>query len=145
MRNPTKNSEIALIALSSVILGATLSLIVFPKNRKNIIRYFYVRSNKIKDIVKVKLHNAIENINNEIECTSEKLINYMQLEKVYNTKIIDIILKIQNDYPELSKYIDEMPVTIPNSNNPEINFKNQKQYYCSLELLLNIYKQSHVK
>jgi hypothetical protein len=50
-----------------------------------------------------------------------------------NVKILKVTLLIQEDYPELSKFITEMPVTIPNSAHPNINLKNLKEYYFSLD------------
>ena len=38
----------------------------------------------------------------------------METEKELNSKILDITMKIRENYPELSKYLDEMPETIPN-------------------------------
>ena len=60
-----------------------------------------------------------------------------------NSKILKITLTIMEQYPELSKYIEEMPVTIPTDNNPEITLSNLKTYYESLSLMLNKYKTEH--
>lgn len=66
----------------------------------------------------------------------------MQTEAI-NLKIIEITSTIQAKYPELSKYLDEMPVTIPNEKDPEINNKNLKVYYDSLNSLLKNYIDEH--
>jgi hypothetical protein len=58
-----------------------------------------------------------------------------------NSKIIKITLNEQ--YPELSKYIEEMLVTIPNEENPAITLDNLKTYYESLSLMLNKYKSEY--
>ena len=60
-----------------------------------------------------------------------------------NSKILKIILAINEQYPELSKYIEEMPVTIPNEKNPDVTLDNLKTYYESLSLMLNKYKAEH--
>jgi len=60
-----------------------------------------------------------------------------------NSKILKIILAINEQYPELSKYIEEMPVTIPNEKNPDVTLDNLKTYYESLSLMLNKYKSEH--
>jgi len=60
-----------------------------------------------------------------------------------NSKILKITLTIQEKYPELSKYLNEMPVTIPNEKDPEINNKNLKEYYESLTSLLQNYIVEH--
>jgi len=88
--------------------------------------------------------------NNEInpEISGQKLkmdANYDEVEKELNSKILKITLKINDQYPELSKYLEEMPVTIPVDKKPEITLKNLSAYYESLNVLLNKYikEQSH--
>jgi hypothetical protein len=68
----------------------------------------------------------------------------MKNEEQWNKAILDINLKINDEFPELSKYISEMPVTIPDVEDPEINVKTLKEYYNSLETLLNKYTNNHV-
>jgi hypothetical protein len=46
---------------------------------------------------------------------------------------------IQESFPELSKYITEMPVTIPDKVNPEITTESQKDYDESLNTLATKY------
>jgi len=67
----------------------------------------------------------------------------MELEKELNKKILEITMTIQEKYPELSGYLDEMPVTIPNSQDAEINNKNLEAYYDSLTSLLKNYIEVH--
>lgn len=64
----------------------------------------------------------------------------MESEKVLNEKIMTITMKIQKEYPELSKYLNELPVTIPIENNPQINNQVLNDYYESLTKLLSTYK-----
>lgn len=61
----------------------------------------------------------------------------MQKEEEINDKILKITMVIQENYPELSKYLNEMPVTIPIDNQPEINIQNLEKYY---EALLNLFR-----
>ncbi len=72
----------------------------------------------------------------------ENLI-YMEKEKELNSNILKITMKIKEQYPELSKYIEEMSVTIPDEKNPEITLKNLKTYYDSLHSMLNRYILEH--
>ncbi len=51
----------------------------------------------------------------------------METEKELNAKIIATIALIQKNYPELAKYLDEMPITIPNESHPHITIKNLKE------------------
>lgn len=67
----------------------------------------------------------------------------MKNEKEINADILNITMVIQEKFPELSKYIDEMPVTIPNVALPEITIKILKDYYDSLTILLRDYDENH--
>ena len=67
----------------------------------------------------------------------------MKTEKEINDAILKITMKIRKDYPELSKYLSEMPVTIPEISNPEINIKTLSDYYESLENILKKYSPNH--
>jgi len=60
-----------------------------------------------------------------------------------NSKILKITMTIKDHHPELSKYLEEMPATIPNKENPEITLKNLSQYYESLNSMLNKYLLEH--
>jgi hypothetical protein len=73
----------------------------------------------------------------------EKSVNVRGTEKDLNSKILQITMIIKDRFPELPKYLDEMPVTIPNDNNPEITLKNLSQYYESLNSLMNNYLLAH--
>ncbi len=68
-----------------------------------------------------------------------------QIEKDLNAKILKITMRIKDFNPELSKYLEEMPVTVPSENDPEITFNNLKSYYESLNSMLNKYKVEHPK
>ena len=63
----------------------------------------------------------------------------MKTEKELDDDILKITMKIKEQYPELSKYILEMPVTIPTVENPEMSLKILQDYYDSLEVLLQDY------
>lgn len=65
--------------------------------------------------------------------------NSMKTEKQLNEGILKITMKIKEKFPELSKFILEMPVTIPILENPKINHKSLLDYYNSLKILLKNY------
>jgi hypothetical protein len=67
----------------------------------------------------------------------------MKTEKELNNDILKITMAIRDNFPELSKYLNEMPVTIPVSNNPEINLKNLQDYFNSLNALFRKYVINH--
>ena len=73
----------------------------------------------------------------------EKTYSNEDAEADLNAKILKITMTIMNQYPELSKYLEEMPVTIPNEKNPDITLNNLKTYYESLSLMLNTFKAEH--
>lgn len=64
----------------------------------------------------------------------------MASEQDINEKIMTITMKIQKEHPELSKYLNELPETIPIENDPEINTRVLNDYYISLVKLLSTYK-----
>ena len=68
----------------------------------------------------------------------------MESEKELNSKILEITMTIKEKYPELYENLEEMPVTIPDIENPEINSKNLRAYYDSLISLLKQYIPGHI-
>ncbi len=58
--------------------------------------------------------------------------------------IIDITMKIHRKYPELVKYISEMPENFSANENSEIATKSFKEYYNSLEEVVLEYEKTHV-
>jgi len=76
---------------------------------------------------------------------STKSASYDRLEKELNAKILEVTMKIKDHYPELSKYLDEIPITIPSEKDPEITLNHLKGYYESLSSILNKYKLEYPK
>jgi hypothetical protein len=69
----------------------------------------------------------------------------MKTEQELTNDILKITMMINEKFPELSKYITEMPVTIPDTDNPEINIENLLDYKESLEALLKKYEKGYTK
>lgn len=67
----------------------------------------------------------------------------MKNEDELTSRILRITMLIREKYPELSKYLVEMPVTIPDIKKPEINSKELQDYVDSLEELLKKYAPNH--
>ena len=67
----------------------------------------------------------------------------METEEEINAKILKITMVIHDNYPELSKYLNEMPITVPADTNPEVNVKNLQKYYDSLLTLFRNYVAEH--
>jgi len=68
----------------------------------------------------------------------------MKTETQLNDDILKITLMIREKCPELSTYISEMPVTVPNVESPEINAKILQDYLDSLNAIFNRYLISHL-
>jgi hypothetical protein len=82
-------------------------------------------------------------INPKSDQLQKEIVINVETEKELNSKILKITMKIKDQYPELSKYIEEMQETIPDEKKPEITLKNLKKYYDSLNSMLNKYISEH--
>lgn len=67
----------------------------------------------------------------------------METEEELNAKIMKVTMVIHENYPELSKYLNEMPITLPVVNHPEVTIKNLQKYYDSLLTLFRNYVAEH--
>lgn len=67
---------------------------------------------------------------------TDKHAAYEQIEKDLNAKILKITMTIKDNHPELSKYLEEMPDTVPSDSDPEITLNHLRTYYESLNSLL---------
>lgn len=57
--------------------------------------------------------------------------------------VLKITTEIRSKYPELIKYIDEMPVNLNGINASNETQNSMKEYFESLEALVKNYKVSH--
>lgn len=62
-----------------------------------------------------------------------------------NQEITALTLKIEQEYPELYQYLNENPITIPNSENPDLNTKTFSDWLENLKELLQHYIENHKK
>jgi hypothetical protein len=69
----------------------------------------------------------------------------MKFEEELNKAILRTTLLIQNNYPELIKYLNEMPITIAKEKDAKVDIKNLQDYLESLELLIDNYKVNHIR
>lgn len=67
----------------------------------------------------------------------------MKTETEWDQKIIAITMKINQEFPELSKYLEEMPTNVSEKGKEGVNSKNLKEYYNSLVELLGEYTKTH--
>lgn len=92
-----------------------------------------------------EMGNQIENQSlHELEHLKTN-VDFKQIEKDLNDRIMEVTLIIQDQHPELMKYLDEMPLTIPSDNDPEVTIKQLKSYHESLISIVNEYKQKYPK
>lgn len=69
----------------------------------------------------------------------------MKTELELNEMILSITNKIRETTPELLKYLNEMPITIPYQENPEITVRTLTSYYDSVLALHYEYEKNHAK
>ena len=67
----------------------------------------------------------------------------METETKLNSEILKTTMKIEEKFPELTKYIEEMPVKISDDISPESTIENLKDYHESLTALLKKYSIDH--
>ncbi len=69
----------------------------------------------------------------------------MKLSRRILTEITQVIRDIEDNYPELQKYLDERPMTLPDENDPDAKVDDAvlKEYLSSLNNLVNKYKEEH--
>ena len=68
----------------------------------------------------------------------------MESENKINSDILNTTMAIHASFPELSRFIEEMPVTIPDVAIPVINAENLKEYNDSLQHILTSYTVTHI-
>lgn len=71
-------------------------------------------------------------------------LSIMKTEDELDRAILSITMEIKEKHPELSKYISEMPVTIPNKQNPKMNCKALQEYLDSLNDVLKNYLENNI-
>lgn len=59
------------------------------------------------------------------------------------TEISTLTRKIEDDYPELYKYIDENPMTLPDENSPDVDTEAFEEYLESLKSMIARYEEEH--
>ncbi|MGB3151931.1 MAG: hypothetical protein WBB27_14835 [Maribacter sp.] len=69
----------------------------------------------------------------------------MKEERQILSEITTLTNKIETDYPELYRFLDENPMTIPSNKHPDLNKKTLEEYLEDLEVLLKHHMQTHTK
>ncbi len=69
----------------------------------------------------------------------------MQSKKTLNQSIIDITNRIYLEFPELTKYIKEIPSISTESDDEKISNQNLLNYYNSLHDIITQYSKTHLE
>lgn len=69
----------------------------------------------------------------------------MELSQKLLSEITQITRDIEDNYPELEKYLDERPMTLPNENDPNAKVDNKalQDYLDGLKEMIKKYKDGH--
>ena len=69
----------------------------------------------------------------------------MKISQSVLTEISQITRDIEENYPELQKYLDETPITLSEgpSQNPDLDDKTLTEYRDSLKEMVRKYKKEH--
>ncbi len=60
-------------------------------------------------------------------------------ERDLNLMIIEVTTKIKDHYPQLTKFLEEMPIAVADEKNVDVTLRNLRSYYDSLNTMLNKY------
>jgi len=138
----------AALLMQKKIKGSILSIIEHAGHLSNIENSFDFNNQLLKFVSSIHQqsdqHTKRDRLVTEV-LNSRKITNDEKMLLDLNSKILKITMTIKDDYPELSKYLDEMPVTIPSEKDPEVTLNLLKGYYESLHSLLNKYKTEYPK
>lgn len=69
----------------------------------------------------------------------------MERIKKLSQEINELTFKIEQEYPELYGFLNENPITIPTSEDPQINTETLADYLDTLNQLLKHYSTSHLQ
>jgi gas vesicle protein len=129
--------------LIGAAIGVVAGILYAPNSGKKTRRKIINQKDDMMDMMKVKLHGVLEDMKDKLENTAEKAIQFLEIEKALNAKIMKLTLKIQDECPELTKYIEEMPNNSFTSTDTEITLRNLQAYALSLETMHKKYLAEH--
>lgn len=95
------------------------------------------RSNSDKLDKYVQEGNEIPSRTAEQEAFDDSMVDAL------NVKILEITQTIKAKFPELSKFLDEIPIATPDNDDPVVSFEGLREYYLSLEAILKKYRQEN--
>ncbi len=77
--------------------------------------------------------------------STEKDPRLAEMKHDLNDKILKITTEIKEYNPELLPYLDEMPITIPSDDDPNMTIQQLQSHYDSLVSILTEYKAKQPK
>jgi hypothetical protein len=86
--------------------------------------------------------DASGNMKLHIECT-KVMKDPVLSEKELNQIILRLSMEIRDEFPELSKFLGEIPDTVPVEDSPELILENLADYCASLKSLKDEYGHKH--
>lgn len=75
---------------------------------------------------------------------NQKIQKMKDIQKIV-TEIAQLTKTIETNYPEIYKFLDEIPMTIPSENHPNIDEIVLQEYLESLKQFLKHHIETHVK
>lgn len=157
--------KVVLGTLAGFAIGAITGILFAPEKGSSIRKRLMDKSSESLDGLKSKFSRFRNSITEKLKSTEKDAEGFSvegkakcddenkavknvindQIEKDLNSKILKITMMIKDHHPELSEYLEEMPVTVPSENDPEISLNHLKSYYESLISLLKRYKVDYSK
>lgn len=67
----------------------------------------------------------------------------MKTEKEWEVAIMDMLNKMQNDFPELTKYMNEIPLLMSGSNSQRVTNIELEAFFNSLKEIYSQYSNTH--
>ncbi len=144
MKSTSNNAAKGLgVLLIGAAIGGLLGVLYAPEKGKKTRRKILNKQDDIKEFMKVRLHRILEEAKSKLESTTERASKFLEIEKALNSKIMKLTLKIQDDCPELLKYMGEMSDGMPAEDNPEVTLRNLNAYLESLQTMYKKYMNEH--
>lgn len=144
MKSTNNNAAKGLgVLLIGAAIGGLLGVLYAPEKGKKTRRKILNKQDDIKEFMKVRLHRILEEAKSKLESTTERASKFLEIEKALNSKIMKLTLKIQDDCPELLKYMGEMADGMPAEDNPEVTLRNLNAYLESLQTMYKKYMNEH--
>lgn len=85
-------------------------------------------------------NNSTQQTEGNLKRLDEKEVSqHLRIENLLNKRILKTMLLINDRYPELIKFVDEMSITIPGEKHPKITHKILRSYHKSLKSLVQKY------